>query len=155
MNNTEIAKKIYCVHGQGVIIDEIPCTKLVLKVSLWRYVNLWKRTAFINRRNVVLLNNNARFNSARITQEKVFVFRLICSIPSTIFSRHSTKWFSSLSFSTKWPEFQKVSKENQVKNVLSSKPAEFNSWGINNYPNKWQEVIKKWRNLYWLKLIHC
>ena len=35
-------------------------------------------------------------------------FRLICSSPSTIFSRPCTKWFPSLSFSTKCSEWENI-----------------------------------------------
>ena len=42
----------------------------------------WKRTALVNRRNVVLLYDNAKPHSARITEK--FRFSLVCSTPYTI-----------------------------------------------------------------------
>ena len=96
--------------------------------------------ALINRRNVVLLHDNARPLSPRITQKRNVGFRQDGSNPSTIFTRPYTKWFSSFSSLQNAPSDTKFSQEDQKKtfeeNCLSWKPAEFYLRRINKLLDK-------------------
>ena len=109
---------------------------------------LRKRCALGHRRNVVLLlDNNAKPHSVRITQEKKTIgFRLVCSTSFTILTRPCVKWFSSYSFSTKFSEWQSFLKKIRWKclwgNFLGLQATEFYLRGINKLPDKWKEMIQ-------------
>ena len=62
-----------------------------------------------------------------------------CSMPSTIFTRSYTKWFTSC-FSQK--DFSQDQVKTFVVNFLNSKLAEFYLRRINKLPDKWQDVIQ-------------
>ena len=52
--------------------------------------NLRKHLEQVNKRNVVLLINNASSHSIKNHAEENIGFKLVCSDPSTIFGRHFT-----------------------------------------------------------------
>ena len=106
---------------------------------------LEKRPALVNRKNVVLLHDNARPHTARVTQENVL--ELGCSVlphppysPDLVPSDYHL--FRSLQNSLMGTNF---SNEDQVRefveNFFTSKPAEFYAKGIEELPDKWQQVI--------------
>ena len=72
--------------------------------------NLRKRSAFINRKNIPLLDN-ASSRSSRITRENIG-FKSVCSTSSTIFLRSSIKYFFVF-FQMLW--ITRVSQENQAR----------------------------------------
>ena len=77
--------------------------------------NLRKPHTFVVWKNVVLLSDNIRSNSTRITQEKILNFDSFCSTPFTIFARPSSDFYRYKmlwmirNFLNRWKRFCKTS----------------------------------------------
>ena len=106
---------------------------------------LEKHPALVNRKNVVLLHDNARPHAARVTQENFL--ELGWSVlphppysPDLVPSNYHI--FRSLQNSLMRTN---LSNEDQVRefveNVFMSKPAKFYANGNEELPDKWQQVI--------------
>ena len=127
-------KKLWCVwldhfsiiHFEFLNYNQIFNSDLYSQQLQLVHENLRKCLALINKRNIVLLNDNTRLYSARITQKNI-ESKLVYSTLSTIFTRPCTKWFPSL-FSPEYSEWEKFSLDQAkmlVENLLNSKPTEF------------------------------
>ena len=104
-----------------------------------------KRFTLIDRRNVVLLYDNTRPHSARITQEKILDYSLsILHHPSYLLDLASNDFHLFL-LDKILRTINRFSQENQVKMFVEnaiSKLIEFYLPGISNLPDKWFEVIE-------------
>ena len=106
---------------------------------------LEKRPALVNRKNVVLLHDNARPHTARVTQEKNLELGWsVLSHPpySPDLAPSDYQLFRSLQNSLMGTNF---SNEDQAReffeNLFTSKPAEFYAKGIEELPDTCQQVI--------------
>ena len=108
-----MGKKLCYMYGRITMVLFILSFSTVIRHSMQTYSQLLqyvhenllrKHQTLFNRRNIVLLHENARSHSARIMQEKNIGFWMICSTPSIIYTRLCIKYFSSFLFSTKCSE---------------------------------------------------
>ena len=108
---------------------------------------LKKCPTLVDRKNVVLLHGNARPHTARVTQ-KIFLELGWFVLPHPPYSPHLVPChyhlYRSMQNSLMGTNF---SNEDQVRefveNFFTSKPAEFYAKGIEELPDKWQQVIAK------------
>ena len=108
---------------------------------------LRKRSAFVNKRNIVFLHNNVGSHSARITQEKIMELGRSVSPYPPYSPDLAPSDFQFLGFLQNGPNNKKkTSQDDQLKtaveNFLNSKPSEFYLRGINKLSDKWQEEIQ-------------
>ena len=85
-------------------------TAILNSCNMYIKVFLRKCPIFIKRRNFIP-------HSTRIRREKNIVFKLVRSIPSTIFTRLCSKWFPPFLSSTKCSEWQKMLLRRSDENV--------------------------------------
>ena len=134
--------RAYSKYHHGIIHFEFLTLNTAFNFQQLQHVlkNLRKYPALVGRRNIVLFHDNARPHSARIS---LFGWSVLHHSPySPDFVSSNFHFFHSVQNALDDKTF---SQEHQVKmflEKLSLKVAEFYLRGINNLPDKWQDVIQ-------------
>ena len=134
------------IHFELLIHNETVTADLYIQqLQLVHQSLLKKRPALVNRKNVVLLHDNARPHAARVTLEKVLElgWPVLPHPPySPDLAPTDYHLFRSLQISLMETNFCNEDQVQEfVKNFFTSKPAAFYTKGIEELPDKWQQVI--------------
>lgn len=134
-------------HNQTVTAEKYSSQLEDLKNALSR-----KRPSLLNRKGVVLLHDNARPHTARLTQEKIMSFNweVLPHPPySPDLAPSDYHVFRSMQHHLSNKRYEN---DDQLKNDLEqffiSKPMNFFERGIKNLPNRWRKVIENEGNYF-------
>lgn len=148
-------KILLCVWWDchGIIHHELLKSNLTITVD--RYVQQLqrvqeklheKRPALVNRKNVILLHDNARPHTARVTQEKILElgWSVLPHPPySPDLAPTDYHLFCSLQNFLNGKTFNSEEQVRQaVENFFQSKPTTFYKEGIDKLPGRWEKVIQ-------------
>ncbi|XP_014609810.1 PREDICTED: histone-lysine N-methyltransferase SETMAR-like [Polistes canadensis] len=147
-------KVLLCVWWdcRGIIYHEL--LKPNLTITADRYVQQLqrvqeklneKRPALVNRKNIILLHDNVRSHTAKVTQEKILElgWSVLPHPPySPDLAPTNYHLFSSLKNFLNGKTFKSEEQVNQaVENFFQSKPTTFYKEGIDKLPERWEKVI--------------